>query len=80
MAQIAPVITEGLEIIADPRGAGWLLRYDYCMSNRYGVSASPELVHWSLESAVAFPADARHGGFAHLTEAEAAALRARFGP
>lgn len=77
--QIAPVISEGPEIMPDPKNAGWLLIYDYCMSNGYGVSASSDLIHWSVESSVAFPPDARHGCFAQLTDIEAGRLRAKFG-
>ena len=77
--QIAPVITEGPEIMPDPKNRGWLLIYDYCMSNGYGVSASPDLLHWSVEGAVVFPADARHGCFAPITDVEAGRLRERFG-
>lgn len=76
--QIAPVITEGPEIMPDPLRPGWLLIYDYCMSNGYGVSSSPDLVHWTVEKSVAFPPDARHGCFAHLTAAQAELLHAAF--
>jgi len=77
--QIAPVISEGPEIMPDPKSAGWLLIYDYCMSNGYGVSTSSDLIHWSVETSVAFPPDARHGCFAQLTETEAGRLRATYG-
>ncbi|HEX7653516.1 MAG TPA: 1,4-beta-xylanase, partial [Verrucomicrobiae bacterium] len=76
--QISPVIAEGPEIMTDPQQAGWLLIYDYCMSNGYGVSSSPDLLHWSVESSVTFPPDARHGCFAPLTEADAKRLHERF--
>jgi hypothetical protein len=59
----------------DPKNAGWLLIYDFCMSNGYGVSASRELIHWSVEASVSFPPDARHGCFAQLTDTEAGRLR-----
>lgn len=78
--QMAPVISEGPAIMTDPENAGWLLIYDYCMSNGYGVSASSDLIQWSVETSVAFPPDARHGCFAPLTHSEADRLRARFGP
>jgi hypothetical protein len=32
----------------DPQG-GWLLLYDFCMGNDYGVSRSPDLLAWSVE-------------------------------
>lgn len=76
--QIVPVITEGPAVIPDPQKTGWLLLYDYCMGNDYGISASPDLIHWSIEPAVSLPPDARHGSFARLSAAEAATLRARF--
>jgi len=76
--QIAPVITEGPAVIPDPRKPGWLLLYDYSMSNRYGVSSSPDLIRWSIEEPVSLPPDARHGSVVRLTAAEAGALRSRF--
>ena len=76
--QIAPVITEGPAVMPDPQKPGWLLLYDYCMSNRYGVSSSPDLIHWSIEETVSLPPDARHGSVVRLTAAEAAALRSSF--
>ncbi|HWQ91828.1 MAG TPA: hypothetical protein VN673_09160, partial [Clostridia bacterium] len=76
--QIVPVITEGPAVMPDPQKRGWLLLYDYCMSNRYGVSSSPDLIQWSIEESVSLPPDARHGSVARLTAGEAVALRARF--
>lgn len=76
--QIAPVITEGPAVMPDPQKPGWLLLYDYCMSNGYGISSSPDLVHWSIAEPVSLPPDARHGSVARLTPAEAAALRSSF--
>jgi hypothetical protein len=76
--QIAPVITEGPTVIPDPQKPGWLLLYDYCMSNGYGVSSSPDLLHWSIEESVSLPPDARHGSIARLSAAEAALLRSSF--
>jgi len=73
--QIAPVITEGPAIMPDPQKPGWLLLYDYCMSNGYGISSSADLTRWSIEESVSLPPDARHGSVARLTAAEAAALR-----
>ncbi len=77
--QIVPTITEGPSIIPDPAGAGWLLLYDYCMSDAYGASASPDLLDWTVEKDVTFPPDARHGSFTRLTSAEAQRLREQFG-
>lgn len=78
--QIVPVITEGPAIMPDPLKPGWLLLYDFCMSNDYGVSSSPDLVRWSIEPAVSMPPDARHGSVSLLTSAEAAILRLTFPP
>lgn len=72
--QIVPTITEGPSVMPDPQKPGWLLLYDYCMSNRYGLSASQDLFHWSIEEDVSFPADARHGSVVALTPAEAERL------
>lgn len=76
--QIVPVITEGPSVMLDPLKPGWLLLYDYCMTNGYGVSTSPDLTHWAIEEATSLPPDARHGSVARVTAAEAAALRAAF--
>ena len=76
--QIAPVITEGPCVMPDTTRSGWLLLYDYCMSDGYGVSCSSNLLEWTLEKAAAFPPEARHASTAWLTAAEAAALRAAF--
>lgn len=76
--QIAPVITEGPAVMPDPTKPGWLLLYDYCMSNGYGVSFSPDLIRWSILESVSLPPDARHGSVARLTPMEAAALRSSF--
>jgi len=77
-SQIAPVITGGPAVMPDPRKPGWLLLYDYCMSNRYGISSSPDLIRWSIEEPVSLPPDARHGSVVRLTVAEAAALCSSF--
>jgi hypothetical protein len=76
--QIVPVITEGPAVMPDPGKPGWLLLYDYCMSNRYGVSSSPDLLQWTIENEVSMPPDARHGSVVRLTSAEVAALRAKY--
>ncbi|WP_223834325.1 glycoside hydrolase family 43 protein [Spirosoma profusum] len=72
--QIVPVITEGPTAIKDPVKPGWLLFYDYCMTNRFGASYSPDLIHWTVEEDVSFPSEARHGCVSILTSEEANAL------
>ena len=76
--QIVPVITEGPSVMPDPRGAGWLLLYDYCMTNRFGLSSSANLLDWKIEEAVSFPADARHGSAFKVDAEELARLRNAF--
>ncbi|WP_138990540.1 glycoside hydrolase family 43 protein [Larkinella sp. C7] len=73
--QIVPVITEGPTVMEDPRKPGWLLLYDYCMTNRFGASSSPDLIHWTVEEDVSFPSEARHGCVSLVTAAEAETLR-----
>ncbi|QCR24983.1 glycoside hydrolase family 43 protein [Pontibacter sp. SGAir0037] len=72
--QIVPVITEGPTAMKDPVKPGWLLLYDYCMTNRFGASYSQDLLHWNVEENVSFPSEARHGCVSVLTAAEARAL------
>ena len=72
--QIVPVITEGPTVIKDPIKPGWLLLYDYCMTDRFGASYSPDLIHWSVEEDVHFPPEARHGCISLLTAEEAKEL------
>jgi hypothetical protein len=72
--QIVPVITEGPTVIKDPVKPGWLLLYDYCMTNRFGASYSPDLIHWTVEEDVNFPSEARHGCVSLLTSDEANTL------
>jgi hypothetical protein len=72
--QIVPVITEGPTIIKDPLKPGWLLLYDYCMTDRFGASYSSDLIHWSVEEEVRFPPEARHGCISMLTAKEAKTL------
>ncbi len=72
--QIVPVITEGPTIIEDPENSGWLLYYDYCMTNRYGASFSEDLLNWEILEDVNFPADARHGCVSKITGEEARSL------
>ena len=72
--QIVPVITEGPTAIKDPAKPGWLLLYDYCMTNRFGASYSPDLIQWKVEEDVNFPSEARHGCVSIITSEEASAL------
>ena len=72
--QIVPVITEGPTVIKDPLKPGWLLLYDYCMTNRFGASYSPDLIHWIVEENVNFPSEARHGCVSLITPEEARTL------
>lgn len=72
--QIVPVITEGPTVSKDPIRPGWLLLYDYCMTNRFGASYSPDLLHWTVEKDISFPSDARHGCISRLTRGEAEIL------
>ena len=72
--QIVPVITEGPTISKDSIKPGWLLLYDYCMTDRFGASYSPDLIHWTAEDDVSFPAEARHGCISVITPAEARTL------
>ena len=72
--QIVPVITEGPTVIKDPVKPGWLLLYDYCMTNRFGASYSPDLINWKVEEDVNFPSEARHGCISKITAEEAQAL------
>lgn len=76
--QIVPTITEGPSIMPDPNQPGWLLLYDYCMTNRFGLSTSPDLLNWKVEEDVSFPPDARHGSVTRISREEAARLRAAF--
>lgn len=72
--QIVPVITEGPSVAKDPIKAGWLLYYDYCMTNDFGVSSSPDLINWSIVEDASFPPDARHGCVSVLSKEEAQKL------
>lgn len=64
---ISPTITEGPCVAADPRGGGWLLYYDYCMADGYGLARSSDLVSWTAEADFSFPEGARHGSISTLT-------------
>ncbi|MET0243123.1 MAG: glycoside hydrolase family 43 protein [Flavitalea sp.] len=72
--QIVPVITEGPTVISDPVKQGWLLYYDYCMTNRFGASSSTDMRSWKIEEQVNFPPDARHGCVSQISGKEANAL------
>lgn len=72
--QIVPIITEGPTVFPDPLQPGWILTYDFCMSDNYGSSWSPDLLTWSELPDVSFPASARHGSVIPITEAEWKAL------
>lgn len=72
--QIVPVITEGPTVAKDPVKKGWLLYYDYCMTNRFGASYSADLVNWKVEEDVTFPPEARHGCVSVISADEAQAL------
>lgn len=76
--QIVPVITEGPSVIEDPLSTGWLLYYDYCMTNRFGLSHSTDLVNWELVDDVNFPSEARHGCVNEITAEEAERLLKAF--
>lgn len=76
--QIVPVITEGPSVMVDPVKPGWLLLYDYCMTNRFGASYSADLINWSVEEDVDFPSEARHGCVSLITSEEAKALLKAF--
>jgi hypothetical protein len=73
--QLVPTITEGPSVMPDPVKPGWLLLYDYPMADKYGISSSPDLFHWTIEKNIAMPPDARHGSISRITAAEAKALR-----
>lgn len=69
--QIVPVITEGPSVTKAKDGKGWLLYYDYCMTNRFGVSHSPNLVDWTIDKDAIFPSEARHGTVSIISADEA---------
>jgi beta-xylosidase len=64
----APTITEGPCVAADPAGSGWLLYYDYCMLDGYGLAHSEDLAIWTPVAASEFPEGARHGSVFALTQ------------
>lgn len=72
--QIVPVITEGPSITKTKNNKGWFLYYDYCMTNRFGVSHSSNLIDWTIEEDVTFPSEARHGTVSIISADEAREL------
>jgi hypothetical protein len=78
--QIVPVITEGPTAVKDIVNPGWLLFYDYCMTNRFGLSSSPDLINWQVEEDVNFPSEARHGCVSILKPEEARKLIEAYPP
>jgi hypothetical protein len=72
--QLVPTITEGPSVMTDPLKPGWLLLYDYPMADRFGISSSPDLIHWTIEKNISLPPDARHGSVSRLTKEEAKTL------
>lgn len=58
---ISSTITEGPCVARDPQGEGWLLYYDYCMADDYGLAWSNDLLNWTPVEDIAFPEGARHG-------------------
>jgi hypothetical protein len=78
--QIVPIITEGPSVMPDPQGDGWLLLYDYCMGDDYGISRSTNLFHWQeLDGKeVSFPEGARHGSAFEVSAEEFEALKKAF--
>ena len=76
--QLVPTITEGPSLMRDPKENGWLLLYDYCMSNDFGISWSPDLLQWKVLDDISGPADARHGCVLKLTGEQADRLEKAF--
>lgn len=63
---VAPTITEGPCVAPDPQGSGWLLYYDFCMADGYGLARSEDLMNWKTVSDHEFPEGARHGSVSVL--------------
>lgn len=78
---IVPTITEGPAVMPDPQGQGWLLLYDFCATDDYGISRSTDLRHWHTlaPDEVAFPIAARHGSAFAVSQQEFLALQEAFG-
>ncbi|BCM94383.1 hypothetical protein IAD21_06290 [Abditibacteriota bacterium] len=74
---VVPTITEGPAVLPDPQGDGWLLLYDFCATDDYGISHSTDLFRWQELPAteVAFPLAARHGSALPVSQEEFAALQ-----
>lgn len=72
--QIVPVITEGPTVEKDLVKPGWLLLYDYCMANRFGVSYSPDLKNWTIEEDITYPSEMRHATISIIKPEEAKKL------
>jgi hypothetical protein len=64
---VAPTITEGPCVAPDPVAGGWLLYFDYCMADGYGLSHSNDLTTWTPVTDIDFPDGARHGSVSELT-------------
>ena len=77
--QIVPVITEGPSAVMSKDGSCWFLYYDYCMTNRFGVSVSADLLNWNIVEDASFPFEARHGTVSVITAGEAEKLRKAYG-
>jgi len=76
---VTSIITEGPAIVRRPNSEEWLLLYDYCMSNDYGASVSPDLCAWQETKEIAFPQYARHGSVFEVSPAELQSLIQTFG-
>lgn len=77
--QIVPVITEGPSVTAAIGGEGWLLYYDFCMTDRFGVSYSGNLTDWSAIEDASFPSEARHGTVSVISHDQAEKLIGAYG-
>lgn len=65
---VAPTITEGPAAAPDPSGSGWLLYYDFCMADGYGIAHSADLRRWREVEGFSVPEGARHGSVVVLGE------------
>ena len=75
---VTPSITEGPAVLRRPDASGWYLLYDHCMDDRYGLSASDDLLNWEAVGSE-FPPNARHGSVVRVSETELSALLRQFG-
>ncbi len=71
---ITPTITEGPCVAPDPVAGGWLLYFDFCMADGYGLSHSDDLLGWTPVDDHAFPEGARHGSVTVLGPEDRALL------